>query len=86
MDSRVMGVETEQVVFLLNPSMKGPTVPAEADREDKVVLGRIPEEEASLWFVSQQLLGLITVNLAPIEGAVNYLSLMGNQKVFTVDL
>ena len=51
MDSRVVRVEAEQVVFFFDSCMQGPAVPTEADREDKVILCRVPQQEASFRLV-----------------------------------
>ena len=71
MDSRVVRVEAEQVVFFFDSCMQGPAVPAKADREDKVVLCRVSQQEASFRLVREQLFSLVPVDLAPVEGAVD---------------
>ena len=71
MDSRVVRVEAEQVVFFFDSCMQGTAVPTEADREDKVVLCRVPQQEASFRLVREQLFSLVPVDLAPVEWAVD---------------
>ena len=71
MDSRVVRVEAEQVVFFFDSCMQGPAVPTKADREDKVVLCRVPQQEASFRLVREQLFSLVPVDLTPVEGAVD---------------
>jgi len=63
MDSRVVRVEAEQVVFFFDSCMQGPAVPTEADREDKVVLCRVPQQKASFRLVREQLFSLVPVDL-----------------------
>ena len=42
--TRVVWVETEQVISLLDPGVQGPTVTPETDGKNEVVLGRVPVE------------------------------------------
>ena len=56
-------------------------LPSETDRENEIVLGRVSEEETSLWLVRQQFLGLVSVDLSPVERAVDDLTLQKREKL-----
>ena len=50
-DARIVRVEAEPMVPLLDPRVQGPIVASEADAEEVLLLGRVPEEEGSVWSV-----------------------------------
>ena len=56
-------------------------LPSETDRENEIVLGRVSEEETSLRLVRQQFLGLVSVDLSPVERAVDDLTLQRREKL-----
>ena len=56
-------------------------LPSETDRENEIVLGRVSEEETSLRLVRQQFLGLVSVDLSPVERAVDDLTLQKREKL-----
>ena len=61
MDSGVVAVEAELVPALFNAGVEGAVVAPERDREDKLVLRRVPQEKAALWLVLQERLRLVPV-------------------------
>lgn len=71
---------------LFNSGVKGPVVPSKANREDKVVLGRVSQEKRPFWFVVQQSLGLVTVNFAPIERTIDNVTQARDKEVDIIDL
>ena len=49
----IMAVETELMTLFLDPGVETPSISAEADAEQVLVLGRISQQKTSLWFVFQ---------------------------------
>ena len=48
-DPGVVAVEAEPVSLLLYPGVETPAVPPEADTEQVLVLGRVPQQKTALW-------------------------------------
>ena len=59
-DAGVVAVEAELVALLLDPGVEAAAVAAEADAEEVLVLGRVPQQEAPLRLVLQQRLSLVS--------------------------
>ena len=65
-DPGVVAVEAEPVALLLYAGVETPAVAPEADTEQVLVLGRVSQQETSLWLLVQQrfrLIPAITYNL-----------------------
>ena len=58
-DPGVVAVEAEPVSLLLYPGVETPAVPPEADTEQILVLGRVPQQKTALWPLVQQRFRLI---------------------------
>jgi len=85
-DPWVVTVKAKLVILLLNARVQAPTVSAEADTKQELILCRVPEQETSLGLFFQKLLCLISVNFAPVEGAACDLFEVGHQMVDIVNL
>lgn len=85
-DVRIVRVEAELVVQLLDASVESAPVTPEAHAEEELLLGTIPQEESPFRLLVQLLLGLVAVHLAPVETAVGDLEKIGDQVVDIVDL
>ena len=59
MDPGVVAVEAELVSALFDAGVEGAVVAPERDREDKLVLRRVPQKKAALGLVLQERLRLV---------------------------
>lgn len=84
--TRVVRVETEVVIPLLDARVQGAVVAAEADREEVVLLRRVPQQERALGLPLQERLGLVAVHHAPVAGVARDLKQVGHEAVNVVDL
>lgn len=67
-NTRVVSVEAEVVVPLLDAGVQGAVVTAEANWEEVVLLGGVSQQEGALRPAVQQRLGLVAVHHAPVAG------------------
>lgn len=74
------------MVKLLDARVQRPTVLPERHRKQKLLLGRIAQQERPLGLPVQQLLRLVPVHLAPVEAAAGDLLQVRNETVDEVDL
>lgn len=74
------------MVKLLDARVQRPAVLPERHRKQKLLLGRIAQQERPLGLPVQQLLRLVPVHLAPVEAAAGDLLQVRNQTVNEVDL
>lgn len=66
----VAAVEAEALAALFYAGVQRAAVASKADREQVVVLGRVPEQESALRLPFEKLLGFEAVKDAPVTGAV----------------
>lgn len=82
--ARVVHVEAEALVVLLDAGVQGAAVAAKADREQVLILGGVAQQKGALRFALQQLLRLEAVENPPVAGAVADLEQVWNQDVVSV--
>lgn len=85
-DVRVVSIEAEPVVVVLDASVQRAAVPPEADREEELLLRAVAQQERPLGTPVEEVLGLVPVHDAPVVGAVDDLLQVGHQVVDEIDL
>lgn len=85
-DARVVRIETEAVLPLFDSRVQRSTVATEADGEEELLLGAVPQEEASLRSIIEQTLSLVAIHHAPVVAAVGDLFEVRYDVVYVVDL
>lgn len=68
--TRIMRIKRELMIPLFDTGVQRSAVFAERNTEQELFLGGVAQKESPLRFTVQQLLGLVPVHLAPVEGAV----------------
>lgn len=67
-NARVVSVEAEIVVPLLDAGVQRAVVASEANGEEVILLGRVSQQEGAFWTAIQQRLSLVAVHHTPVAG------------------
>lgn len=79
--ARVVRVEAEPVVPLLDSRVERAIVASETHTEEVLLLGRVSQQECAVWPVLEQAFRFVAIHLAPIERAFRNVEQIGDETV-----